>query len=151
MPHVVLSGAYRVDDAPERVYSALRDPAVLKDCIKGCEQLVEVEPGVYDAALRLGLGAIRGRYTGRARVADEQYPDSFKLIVDGKGSAGFVRGEAHLTFLPSGDGTEVTCAASADAGGALAAVGSRLIQAAAVRMMDRFFTTFVEELRSRRS
>jgi carbon monoxide dehydrogenase subunit G len=56
-----------------------------------------------------------------------------------------------MTFLGAGDITEVTCSASADAGGALAAVGSRLIQAAAVRMMERFFTTFVEDLRARRS
>jgi carbon monoxide dehydrogenase subunit G len=151
MPHVVLSGAYRVPGAPDRVYAALRDPAILKDCIEGCEELVEVEPGVYNATLRLGLGAIRGRYTGRARVADEQPPERFTLIVDGKGTAGFVRGEARMTFLGAGDITEVTCSASADAGGALAAVGSRLIQAAAVRMMERFFTTFVEDLRARRS
>ena len=32
-----------------------------------------------------GLGAIRGRYTGRARVRDAHPPDSFTLTVEGKG------------------------------------------------------------------
>jgi len=147
MPRVTLSGTYRLPAPPDRVYAALRDPDVLRRGIEGCESLIEAEPGVYDAQLRLGLGAIRGRYTGRARISDERPPESFTLSVDGKGSAGYVRGEARLSFAASDDGTDVTCQATGDAGGALAAVGSRLIQAASERMMARFFEALGEEIR----
>ena len=146
---VTLSGTYRVPGQREIVYAALRDPEVLRRCIEGCEQLIEVEPGVFDAQLRLGLGAIRGRYTGRARVTDEHPPEAFTLAVDGKGVAGHVRGEAKLTLAGAGEDTDVICHATGDAGGALAAVGSRLIQAAAARMMERFFSTLTDEVRGR--
>jgi carbon monoxide dehydrogenase subunit G len=149
MPQVTLSGTYRIPGRRESVYAALRDPSVLQRCIEGCEQLTEVEPGVYDAQLRLGLGAIRGKYTGRARVTDEHPLESFTLAVDGKGAAGHVRGEAKLAFADAGEETDLACQASGDAGGALAAVGSRLIQAAAARMMEKFFSTLVEEVRTR--
>ena len=141
---VELSGAYQVPAAREGVYAALQDPEVLRRCIEGCDRLVETEPGVYDAQLRLGLGAIRGRYTGRARVRDAHPPESFTLAVEGKGPGGHVRGDARLVLTDAGSRTDIVCQATGDVAGALAAVGSRLIQAAATRLMERFFSTLSE-------
>ena len=143
---VELSGTYQVPAAREAVYAALQDPEVLRQCIEGCDQLTETEPGVYDAQLRLGLGAIRGRYTGRARVRDAHPPESFTLAVEGKGPGGHVRGYARLLLADAGSGTSIACQATGDVAGALAAVGSRLIQAATARLMERFFSTLAEIL-----
>ena len=141
---VELSGTYQLPAAREVVYAALQDPDVLRRCIEGCEKLTETEPGVYDAELRLGLGAIRGRYTGRARVRDAHAPESFTLEVEGKGPGGHVRGDARLVLADAGNNTTITCHATGDVAGALAAVGSRLIQAAAARLMERFFSTLAD-------
>jgi uncharacterized protein len=141
---VELSGTYQVPAAKEAVYAALQDPEVLRRCIEGCDQLIETEPGVYDAQLRLGLGAIRGRYTGRARVRDAHPPESFTLAVEGKGPGGHVRGDARLVLADAGPSTSIACHATGDVAGALAAVGSRLIQAAAACLMERFFSTLAE-------
>ncbi len=141
---VELSGTYQVPAAREAVYAALQDPEVLRRCIDGCDRLTETEPGVYDAQLRLGLGAIRGRYTGRARVRDAHPPESFTLAVEGKGPGGHVRGDARLVLADAGSRTSIACHATGDVAGALAAVGSRLIQAAATRLMERFFSTLAE-------
>jgi carbon monoxide dehydrogenase subunit G len=141
---VELSGTYQVPAAREAVYAALQDPEVLRRCIEGCDQLTETEPGVYDAQLRLGLGAIRGRYTGRARVRDAHPPESFTLAVEGKGPGGHVRGDARLVLTDAGSSTSIACHATGDVAGPLAAVGSRLIQAAAARLMERFFSTLAE-------
>ena len=142
---VELSGTYFVAAQRESVYAALQDVNVLRRCIEGCDELKEIEPGVYDAQLRLGLGAIRGRYTGRARVRDAHPPDSFTLTVEGKGPGGHVRGEARLTLADAGGHTNISCQATGDVAGAIAAVGSRLIQAAAARLMEHFFSTLAAE------
>ena len=144
---IELSGTFRMPAPREAVYAALRDPEVLRRCIEGCEQLVEIEPGVYEAQLRLGLGAIRGRFTGRARVGGARPPETFTLAVEGKGASGHVRGEARLELADTNGETDVTCAATGEVGGALAAVGSRLIHAAASRMMERFFSVLAEQTR----
>lgn len=141
---VELSGTYQVPAARKAVYDALQNPDVLRRCIEGCDQLTETEPGVYDAQLRLGLGAIRGRYTGRARVRDAHPPESFTLAVEGKGPGGHVRGDARLVLTDAGSSTRILCHATGDVAGALAAVGSRLIQVAATRLMERFFSTLTE-------
>ena len=142
---VELSGTYQVPAPRDAVYAALQDPAVLCRCIEGCDQLAETEPGVFEAQLRLGLGAIRGRYTGRARVHAAHPPESFTLAVEGKGPGGHVRGDARLVLTDAGRSTTIDCQATGDVAGALAAVGSRLIQAAAARLMERFFSTLAGE------
>ena|SRR5687768_615618 len=144
---VELSGIYQIPAARDAVFTALQNPDVLRRCIEGCEQLTETEPGVYDAQLRLGLGAIRGRYTGRARVRDARPPEAFTLAVEGKGPGGHVRGDARLVLTESNGDTTIACQATGDVAGALAAVGSRLIQAAAARLMERFFSTLAAEFR----
>jgi uncharacterized protein len=146
---VELSGTYVVAAQRESVYAALHDASVLRRCIEGCDELTEIEPGVYDAQLRLGLGAIRGRYTGRARVRDAHPPDEFTLTVEGKGPGGHVRGEARLMLADAGGNTSISCQATGDVAGAIAAVGSRLIQVAAARLMERFFSTLAAELATR--
>lgn len=147
---ITLSDTYRIAAPREHVFAALRNRDILQRCIEGCEQLTEVEPGIYDAQLMLGLGAIRGRYAGRARVTEEQPPEALKLAVEGKGAGGHVRGEGHLQLIDVGEETDVQCKATGQAGGALAAVGSRLIQVAAARLMAQFFATLATELASRR-
>ncbi len=142
---VELSGTYVVPAPRDAVYAALQNADVLRRCIEGCDELTETEPGVYNAQLRLGLGAIRGRYTGRARVRDVHPPESFTLAVDGKGPGGHVRGEARLTLSDVGGNTSISCKATGDVAGAIAAVGSRLIHAAAVRLMERFFSMLAAE------
>jgi uncharacterized protein len=142
---ITLAETYRIPAPREQVYSALRNADVLRRCIEGCERLTEVEPGVFDAELRLGLGAIRGRYTGRARVTGEQPPEALTLSIEGKGAGGHVRGEARLELIEVGGSTDVQCIATGHAGGALAGVGSRLIQAAAGRLMSQFFERLAAE------
>jgi carbon monoxide dehydrogenase subunit G len=147
---ISLADTFRIPAPRDRVYAALRDPDILRSCIEGCERLTEVEPGVYDAELRLGLGGIRGRYTGRTRVTAEDPPNALTLAVEGKGAGSHVRGEGRLQLLEAADGTDVKCEATGQAGGALAAVGSRLLQAAAARLMSQFFATLTTELAARR-
>jgi carbon monoxide dehydrogenase subunit G len=70
------------------------------------------------------------------------------LIIEGKGAPGFVKGSAKIRLTEKGTGTELHCEADAQVGGLIAAVGSRLIEAAARKMMDDFFRKFGEQLKT---
>ena len=123
----------------ERVFAALVDPTILQRCIPGCESLVETAPDTYQAALRIGVAGLKGSYTGTATIRDRQPPERLQIAVDGKGTPGFVRGTAAIALTAEENTTRVACDADVAVGGLIAAVGSRLVDAAAKKLADDFF------------
>jgi carbon monoxide dehydrogenase subunit G len=143
---VKLSGTYALPAPRARVFAALVDPDVLLRCIDGAERLVRTADDEYDVHLRLGIGAVKGSYVGAARIADKQPPERFTLHVEGKGAPGFVRGSALIQLREEEGRTEAICDADGQVGGVMAAVGSRLLEATARKLMDRFFECLAGEL-----
>jgi hypothetical protein len=122
-----------------RVFAALVDPAVLQRCIPGCESLTTTGPDAYAATLKIGVAGMKGTYSGKAAIRDRQPPDSLTLSFEGKGGPGFVRGSAAIVLSADGDATRIACEADVQVGGLIAAVGSRLVDAAAKKLADDFF------------
>jgi carbon monoxide dehydrogenase subunit G len=143
-----ISIATLVDAPRDRVFAALVDPAILQRAISGCEALNEIAPDVYQARLRIGLAGLKGTYTGTAAIRGRQPPHALRLDVDGKGGPGFVRGSAAMTLSEenAGAATRVACEADVQVGGLIAAVGSRLVEAAARKLADDFFRQLATEL-----
>jgi carbon monoxide dehydrogenase subunit G len=143
---VKLSAAYPVPAPRERVFAALTDPDVLQRCIDGCESFERKDDGTYEARLRVGVGSVKGVFTGQARMEEVNPPASYTLKVDGRGAPGFVNGSAAMRLEEDGQATRVSCDAEVAVGGVIVAVGSRLIEAAARRMMDRFFQNLARQV-----
>jgi carbon monoxide dehydrogenase subunit G len=121
------------------VFAALNDPEVLRSCIPGCEELKDIGNETFAATLKLGLAGIKGTYTGSVSRRDLNPPESFTLVFDGKGAAGFVRGSASIRIVEDGAGSVVHSEADVQVGGAVAAVGSRLLTAAGQKLSQDFF------------
>jgi carbon monoxide dehydrogenase subunit G len=68
------------------------------------------------------------------------------LVFDGKGAPGFVRGTAVIGLLAQGAETRVDCVADVHVGGLIAAVGSRIVEAAAKKVAEDFFRQLSREL-----
>ena len=139
---------YQLAAPRDRVFAAMTDPAVLQRCIPGCEQMIQNGEDSYEAHLRIGFAGLSGMYRGRARLEDRRAPESYTLTVDGKGAPGFVRAVSKLQFSEQGEGTEVVCDADVQVGGVIAAVASRLVDAAARKLADDFFRALSGELSS---
>jgi carbon monoxide dehydrogenase subunit G len=146
---VKLTGRFDIPAPRDRVFAALQDPLVLRACIPGCEELKAIAPNTFEAVLKIGVAGLKGTYTGTARIEDLVPPVSYSIAVDGRGAPGFVRGKAGLQFADTGGGaTEIACAADVQVGGVIAAVGSRLIEVVARKMMDDFFNRLTGILRA---
>ena len=127
------------------VWAALNDPAVLKDCLPGCESLEPDGEHAWRVVMAARVGPVSARFNGRMSMADIQEPETYTLQFDGQGgAAGFARGDARVTLKPlAGDQTEMSYVAKAQVGGKLAHIGSRLVDGAAAKMADDFFARFV--------
>jgi uncharacterized protein len=143
---MTVATSFDVAQPPDRVFAALTDPAVLQRCIPGCEELKAVGADVYEARLRIGVAGLKGAYSGRAELRDKRPPESFALVFDGKGSPGFIRGTATVRLTPVEAGTRVASDAQVQVGGLIAAVGSRLVDAAARKLAAEFFQQLAAEI-----
>ena len=136
-----LSATYTFDAPRQRVWDLLTDPTVVADCLPGCDSLNPVagEDDTYRASLMIGVGPVTGRYEATVAMQDQHPPERYRLAVDGRGKAGFAKGEADIALGEQGDQTVVTVAGRAQVGGTVARVGQRLLGSVSKMMMDRFF------------
>lgn len=132
------------------VFESLNDPAVLQQCIPGCEKMEKTGDDEYSAHLKLGVASIKGSYVGKVRVSDKQPPHKFTLHVEGKGGPGFVKAQALMELKEQGQKTVLQYTADAQVGGLIAAVGSRVIEAAAKKMSGEFFARFCKVMEARK-
>jgi carbon monoxide dehydrogenase subunit G len=121
----------------------MQDPEVLARAIPGCESLEKIGENEYKMKMKMALASISGSFEGKVRITDQTPPTSFRLIVEGAGKIGFVKGDGLLKLSPADGGTEVTYEGDAQVGGTMAAVGQRLIDGTSKMMIKKFFEKLV--------
>jgi uncharacterized protein len=122
------------------VWRLLMDTNAIAGCIPGCKGLTPLGNDRYEAELGVAIAAISGNFKGTVAMEEMQPPEAYRLVVEGTGRPGFVKGHARVKLTPDGDGTRVSIEAHADVGGTIARVGQRLLEGVARTMTDRFFT-----------
>ena len=132
-------GSYTFNAPSDRVWTLLMDPTVLSSCIPGCEKFEADGEGRYNVTLTVGLAAITGTYHGTVVLADMTPQTSYRLVVEGQGRPGFVKGSSVIALRADGATTVVDVSGAVHTGGPIARVGQRLIGGVAKMMMDRFF------------
>ncbi len=142
-----LTQSRTINAPPAGVWSALNDPAVLKACIPGCESLDRVTDTEWRVVVATRIGPVQARFSGKVELADVTPPVGYTLKFEGQGgAAGFASGEARVGLAPSGVGTLLSYTANARVGGKIAQLGSRLVDGAAAKLADDFFTRFAERV-----
>ncbi len=134
-----ISGSSTLPLPPERAYALMQDPKVLASAMPGCESLEKIGPDEYSMKMKMAMASISGAFDGKVRITDPQPPASFKLAVEGSGKIGFMKGEGLIKLAAKDAGTEVSYEGDVQVGGTIAAVGQRLIDAAAKMLIKRFF------------
>jgi carbon monoxide dehydrogenase subunit G len=126
-----------------QVWDALNDPQILKACIPGCESITQAADNQYSIMMTAAVGPVKAKFNGSLTLSDIDPPNSYSLAFTGSGgAAGFGKGGARVSLSPDGNGTKLVYTATAQVGGKLAQVGSRLIDGVAKKMAEEFFTRF---------
>ena len=143
-----LEGTHELEATRERVYQSLVNPEVLQRCIPGCERLERTGDNMFSATIRAGVGSIKGVFTGSVRLEDLRDPEHFRMVVDGKGAPGFLKGSGDLDLQQEGAITKVKYTGDVQVGGTIASVGQRMIQGTAKMMAAQFFTCLGAEAKT---
>lgn len=134
-----INGSSVVALSPDKTYEMMQDPMVLACCMPGCEALEKIGEDEYKMKMKMALASLSSAFDGKVKITDQTPPSSFRLLVEGNGKIGFMKGEGLLKLTPHGEGTEVSYEGDVQVGGTMAAVGQRLIDATAKMLIKRFF------------
>src|SRR5258707_644694 len=94
-----LTGTYIITAPRDKVFAMITDPGVLQRCIDGCEKMVLTGEDSYDAHLKIGVAGLKGNYIGKVQLKDKLVPESYILLIEGKGKPGFVKGAAQVKLV----------------------------------------------------
>jgi carbon monoxide dehydrogenase subunit G len=140
---MTMSGEQQLTAPREKVWAALIDPAILKACIPGCETLDVTGENEFSAVATNKIGPVKARFKGKVRLTDLDPPNSYKISGEGDGGiAGFAKGGAIVSLSDRDGGTLLSYNVEAQIGGKLAQLGQRLVNGAAKKLADDFFSKF---------
>jgi uncharacterized protein len=142
---VKISGTQTLNMTPQQAYDLLHDPGVLTRCMPGCESLDQIGEGEYAMKMKMALASISGLFQGKVKTADPNPPESFRLIVEGAGKIGFMKGDGVLGLSAVDAGTQVAFEGEVQVGGTIAAVGQRLLDTTARMLIKKFFDRLSSE------
>lgn len=144
-----IEGSYEFKSDRELVWSALMDIEVLGSIIPGSKGLQEIGPDKYQSKLAVKVGPVSGKFESTFELADVQPPESYKLIVAGKGPAGHVTGEGTIHLEQQSEKTVMHYVGDAKIGGKIAAVGQRLLDIAAKQIARQSLKKLARQIESR--
>lgn len=138
-----LSGEFQIDASIDKVWAALNDADILKACIPGCKELIKTSDTEMSAKVVLKVGPIKAKFSGEVSLENLNPPHSYSIVGEGKGGiAGFAKGGADVQLSEDGGETILTYQATAQVGGKMAQLGSRLIDSTSAKLANQFFDNF---------
>ena len=145
-----MNDSQRIPASKQKVWEALNNPDVLKQCIPGCQSLEMTAPNEMTATVVLKVGPVKATFAGKVTLSDLDPPSSYRISGEGSGGiAGFAKGGAAVELNEEGpDATILSYQVDAQIGGKLAQLGGRLIDSTARKLAGQFFSSFREVVAS---
>ncbi|MCF2524710.1 carbon monoxide dehydrogenase subunit G [Bradyrhizobium sp. G127] len=139
-----MNDSQRIPASREKVWMALNNPEVLKQCIPGCQELDMTSPTEMTAKVVIKVGPVKATFGGKVTLSDLDPPNGYKITGEGSGGvAGFAKGGAAIRLEAIGDNeTILHYEVDSQIGGKLAQLGGRLIDSTAKKLAGEFFAKF---------
>lgn len=135
---MIIESEYEFSASRQSVYEALQDPEILAKALPGTRRLDRVGPASYEGEMIVSVGPVTAaRFDITVELADLVEPESFTMLVGGRGKAGFVEGRAAVRLEDMGARCLMRYRADLGIGGRVAAVGQRLLDSVGKSMSNR--------------
>jgi len=148
-----MTGEHRINAPRAVVWAGLNDPETLKRSLDSVEEITKVSDTEFEALAVVKIGPVKAKFKGRIILSDLDPPNGYTITGEGQGgAAGFAKGGAKVKLEEAdGGGTLLKYDVNAQIGGKLAQIGSRLVDGAARKMGDEFFTAFAATVEAQAS
>jgi uncharacterized protein len=145
-----MQGQRQLAVTQQQAWDALNDPAILKQCVAGCDVFEPTDDTHFNVGMAVKIGPVSAKFAGKIELTDVQQPHQYQLNFEGQGgAAGFGKGNSKVTLTPNEHGTLLDYTVNAQVGGKIAQLGQRLIDGVSKSMADDFFKRFDAVLQER--
>ncbi|HVU69098.1 MAG TPA: carbon monoxide dehydrogenase subunit G [Ktedonobacteraceae bacterium] len=145
-----IEGTYTLQAPTEEVWACLMDQQTIQHTIPGLERLTRVDDHTYTFAITVRHAPLRGSYTGRASILDANYPSAYRLKIEGEGPANEFLCDASIKLSAHNENTVVSYQGTLQPGRNNARISAPLIKATVKVLLQQFFTTLADRLRTER-
>jgi carbon monoxide dehydrogenase subunit G len=141
------SGAPEITAARERVWAKLMDPVFVAASAPGVESVEAVDPTHFKVVSGLGVGSVKVRFRLDVELFDGVRGQELKMRARGKAPGAEIDVVSHLRLEDSGpEKTRLNWSATSEVSGTVANVGARLLEGAARRLTEEFWTGFARRV-----
>jgi carbon monoxide dehydrogenase subunit G len=141
------SGAPEIAASRERVWRRLIDPQFVGRSVPGVESVEVVDPTHFKVISGFGIGSIRARLTIDGELFDIVPDSSAKMRLRGKAPGSALEVLSSIVLQEAGPGkVRLSWYASSELSGAVAKVGSRMIEGIARKLTEQFWTDFARRV-----
>jgi len=129
----------------QKVWEALNDPEILKQCIPGCEAVIKHSDTEMEARVTVKMGPVKATFKGAVTLSDLDPPNGYRISGEGKSMMGGAAGGADVKLEDTPDGgTKLIYDVDAQVTGKIASLAQRFIEPTARQLSGQFFETFAE-------
>ncbi len=130
-------GSHKFSAPPQKVWDALNDPATLKACIPGAQD-VQKNGNTFDITIHVSIPMLSGDFALPVQIASQNPPSQVVLTIDRAGSYGNIQAKATIDLAADGAGTNLTYTAHADLSGKIGMANNMIGEQAAKAGLNQF-------------
>jgi carbon monoxide dehydrogenase subunit G len=142
------SGQEQIPSDPATVWAFVTNPEQVGRCLPELLELTVHDATHFDASVRVGVGPVRGKFKFKVELQPDESARRMNMKIAGGGLGSAVDLTAGADILPAGGsgGTILNWSGQAVMRGPVAAVGGRVLDAQAQKLIAQTFGTVRERL-----
>jgi uncharacterized protein len=143
------SGEEQIAAGLDKVWRFVTDPEKVAHCFPEVDAVTVQDQTHFDAVVKVGVGPVRGKFKLKVELLPDAEKRRLDLKISGGGFGSAVDMTAGADIVASGtDATTLKWNGQAVARGPIAAVGGRVLDAQAQKLIGQAFATVRERLSS---
>ncbi|GAC1397310.1 MAG: carbon monoxide dehydrogenase subunit G [Ktedonobacteraceae bacterium] len=134
-----LNGSHKFKASGAQVFNAILNPAVLKECIPGCNSVEYLDANRIRANITTPLPGLKGPYGVVISIAQKQAPNHITLQVQRQGKGGSVNAFSSINIIDEVGGAVLKYDANADLNGPIAIANNPIGEGLTKNSLGTFF------------
>jgi hypothetical protein len=140
-------GTEQIPVTPDKVWAFVSDPEKIAGALPDVVDVKMIDATHFDAVVKVGVGPVRGKFTMKFELQPDPAAQRVNMKIAGGGFGSAMDLSAGADIVDAGNGaTTLNWDGSAEMRGPVAAVGGRVLDAQAQKLIAQTFATVRERL-----